>query len=125
MSQLRITSNETPSILSVSSGALGGRPRAHCYTVRHMKLCLGLVAVCMGTVLLTGCGEGMGHHGKWAKAPVSTTSLTSDEIQLPGTRMPVAREWEDPWADEDRESTSDPKLQTWGAAPKPEDKYGF
>jgi hypothetical protein len=90
-----------------------------------MKLCLGALAVVMGTVLLTGCGPGLGHHGKYAKAPdaVSTTSLTSDDLQLPSSRMPVAREWEDPWADETSES--DPKMQTWGAAPKPEDKYGF
>lgn len=90
-----------------------------------MKLCLGGLAVVMGTVLLTGCGPGLGHHGKFAKAPdaVSTTSLTSDEMILPTSRMPVAREWEDPWADEGPEA--DPKLQTWGSAPKPEDRYGF
>jgi hypothetical protein len=95
-----------------------------------MKLCLGALAV-LGTVLLTaatGCGPGLGHHGQFAKAPdaVSMTSLTSEEMALPTSRMPVAREfdntgWEDPWADEQ----SDSKLQTWGAAPNPEDKYGF
>jgi hypothetical protein len=75
-------------------------------------------------MLLTGCGQGLGHHGKFAKAPdaVGMTTLTSEE--LPASRMPVAREWEDPWADEDRDS-NDPKLQTWGTPPSPEDKYGF
>lgn len=97
----------------------------HCYTERHMKLCLGALAVLAGTALVTGCGPGMGHHGKYAQAPdaVSTTSLTSEAIQLPGSRMPVSREWEDPWADESPDA--DPKLQTWGEGPKPEDKYGF
>ena len=90
-----------------------------------MKLCLGALGIAMGMAVLTGCGPGMGHHGKFAKAPdaVGTASLTSDEIQLPGSRMPVAREWEDPWADEAPET--DPKMQTWGAPPKPEDRYGF
>jgi hypothetical protein len=93
-----------------------------------MKLCLGTLAVVMGTVLLTGCGPGLGHHGKFANAPdaVSTTTLTSAEMQLPTSRMPIAREFdtefEDPWADE---SPSDAKLQTWGGPPKPEDRYGF
>jgi hypothetical protein len=90
-----------------------------------MKLCLGALGIVMGTALITGCGPGLGHHGKYAKAPdaVGTTSITSEEIQLPGSRMPVAREWEDPWADDDKDA--DPGLQTWGAAPKPEDRYGF
>jgi hypothetical protein len=96
-----------------------------------MKLCLGALGV-LGTVLLTaatGCGPGLGHHGQFAKAPdaVSTTSLTSEEMPLPSSRMPVAREfdtgWEDPWADE--KSDANPKLQTWGESPKPEDRYGF
>lgn len=107
--------------------------KAPCYTVRHMKLCLGPLAVVIGTVLLTGCGApGLGHHGAYAKAPdaVSTTSLTSESMELPSSRMPVGKEsgmkpldWEDPWADE--RSDSDAKMQTWGAAPKPEDRYGF
>ena len=90
-----------------------------------MKLCLGALAVCMGTALLTGCGPGLGHHGQFAKAPdaVSTTTLTSEE--LPTSRMPVAREWEDPWADEQADQNPHPNLQTWGQAPKPEDRYGF
>ena len=92
-----------------------------------MKLCLGPLAVVLGTVLLTGCGPGLGHHGQYAKAPdaVSTTSLTSAD--LPTSRMPIAREfdteWEDPWADETSDAAA--KLKTWGAPPKPEDRYGF
>lgn len=93
-----------------------------------MKLCLGGLAVVMGTFLLTGCGPGLGHHGQFAKAPeqVSITELTSEQIELPSSRMPVAREWEDPWADDDQaDANPHPKLQTWGQAPKPEDRYGF
>ena len=92
-----------------------------------MKLCLGALAICMGTALLTGCGPGLAHHGQFAKAPdaVSTTTLTSEE--LPTSRMSVAREfdgeWEDPWADD--RASADPKFQTWGQGPKPEDRYGF
>jgi hypothetical protein len=91
-----------------------------------MKLCLGALGMVMGMVLVTGtgCGPGLTHHGKFAQAPIGTTTLTSEDIQLPTSRMPVAREWEDPWADEDK-TPSDPKLQTWGAPPNPEDKYGF
>lgn len=90
-----------------------------------MKLCLGALGIVMGTALITGCGPGMGHHGKFAQAPdaVGSASLTSEQMPLPGTRMPVAREFEDPWADEDRDV--DVKLQTWGTPPKPEDRYGF
>lgn len=98
-----------------------------------MKLCLGPLAVVVGTVLLTGCGPGLGHHGKFAQGAsdaVSTTSLTGAD--LPNERMPVGKnsglkplDWEDPWADERSDGDSDAKLQTWGAGPKPEDKYGF
>lgn len=90
-----------------------------------MKLCLGALGIAMGMTFLTGCGPGMSHGGQFAKAPnaVGATSLTSEEIQLPGSRMPVAREWEDPWADESPDT--DPKMQTWGTPPKPENKYGF
>lgn len=89
-----------------------------------MKLCLGALGIAIGLSCMTGCGPGLGHHGKFAKAPdaVGVASLTSEEMQLPASRMPVAREWEDPWADE---AEADPKLQTWGSAPKPEDRYGF
>jgi len=95
-----------------------------------MKLVLGGLGRVKGRFLLPGFGPGLGHHGQFAKAPdaVSTTTLTSEDIQLPTSRMPVARqfdtEWEDPWADE-RAAKSNPKLQTWGEGEKPEDRYGF
>jgi len=98
-----------------------------------MKLCLGLVALCLGTSLLMGCGPGLGHHGAYAKAPVGTTELTSaDDFQLPsdrgslsqaGSHMQPAPLFLDPW--EEAPEAADPKLQTWGEPQKPEDRYGF
>lgn len=98
-----------------------------------MKLhVVGLFGVVLaGAMTSIGCGPGLGHHGHWAKAPttdaVGTTTLSSDSIPLPASRMSLSSAsptslkplaWED---DDD----ADPSLQTWGTPPKPEDKYGF
>lgn len=88
-----------------------------------MKLhAVGLVGVMLGAAMSVGCGSGLGHHGKWAQAPegqVGSATLSSESIPLPASRMPLAQ-WED-----DDDGATDPALQTWGAAPKPEDRYGF
>lgn len=97
-----------------------------------MKLALGLVGVLLGTSTLIGCGPGLGHHGAYAKAPIGTAELTSaDDFQLPnergslsqaGSHLRPAPLFLDASEDDD---ARDAKLQTWGAPPKPEDRYGF
>lgn len=96
-----------------------------------MKLhVVGLLGVVLAGVTSIGCGPGLGHHGKWAKAPssdaVGTTTLSSDSIPLPGSRMSLSSTSTSlkplPWEDDE---DVDPALQTWGTPPKPEDKYGF
>lgn len=92
-----------------------------------MKLhVVGLLGIVLGGLASVGCGPGLGHHGKWAKAnvpedAVGTTMLFSDTIPLPASRMSLSAAK----AAELDADAPDPALQTWGAPPKPEDKYGF
>ena len=110
-----------------------------------MKLALGLVGMMLGTAMLTGCGPGLGHHGKWANAPsdqVGQTELTSASLASPAAResgvgaarsfLDTGDPWSkaqldtsDPWMTSDAPAQAEEATQTWGAAPKPEDKYGF
>ena len=86
----------------------------------HVVAVFGVVLTGMMSV---GCGSGLGHHGKWAKASgdeVGTATLLSESIPLPASRMSVAQ-WNEPW----ESNLPDPALKTWGAPTKPEDKYGF
>jgi hypothetical protein len=94
-----------------------------------MKLhAVGLIGVVLAGVTSIGCGPGLGHHGRWAQAPttdaVGTTTLSSDAIPLPASRMSLSavKAEANPWDDD---AEADPSFQTWGAPPSPEDKYGF
>ena len=103
-----------------------------------MKLALGLLGV-LGTSMLIGCGTpGLGHHGAYVKGPsdaVGTAELTSAEsFQLPNERgslsearatngMQAAPLFLDPWEEQAEKEYA--KVQTWGAPPAPEDRYGF
>jgi hypothetical protein len=87
-----------------------------------MKLqVVGVLGIMVTAALSVGCN---GSSQAKAKTPtdvfsamnaelenaISTTSVTSDEIPLPESRLPVAQ-WEDD------EAPAKP-LQTWGAAPE-------
>ena len=53
-----------------------------------MKIALGIAGILLGCTMLVGCGEGMGHHGQFAKSPeVSTTQLTSAEVAAPAPKQ--------------------------------------
>jgi len=88
-----------------------------------MKLHLvGVLGIMMAAAFSVGCNGGA--RGQ-AKAPadvfgamdaelanaISTTTLTSEQMPLPESRMPVAQ-WEDD------EAPAKP-IQTWGAEPEP------
>lgn len=98
-----------------------------------MKLALGILGVATTALFLGGCGPGLSHQGKWAKAPsvpdaVGTTTLTSAPQPLPAwlpdspTSLPPIASWE--------EELAPAAPQTWGKAPEgptPEQlaEYGF
>jgi hypothetical protein len=55
---------------------------------RSMKIALGVLGVVLGCTMLVGCGEGLGHHGQYAKTPenAGTTELTSASVQAPAAK---------------------------------------
>jgi hypothetical protein len=97
-----------------------------CYRICRMKLhVVGVLGVLVAASFSIGCNPGSRSSQGPAKAPVdvisamnaelgntiSTTTVTSEQMALPESRMPVAK-WED-------DEAPAPPLQTWGAAPEP------
>jgi hypothetical protein len=58
-----------------------------------MKIALGVVGVALGCTMLIGCGDGLGHHGQYAKSPenAGTTELTSASTAAPASKQASAR----------------------------------
>jgi hypothetical protein len=53
-----------------------------------MKIALGVAGVVLGCTMLVGCGEGLGHHGQYAKTPsnAGTTEVTSATVEAPAAK---------------------------------------
>ena len=53
-----------------------------------MKIALGVAGVLLGCTMLIGCGEGLGHHGAYAKTPANavTTELTAASVAAPASK---------------------------------------
>lgn len=96
------------------------------HAAMQTRLLSGSIVVVLAVAMLTGCGPGLSHR---VKSPdvfqtmdaelshaIGTTTVTSEQMPLPESRMPLAQ-WEE---DEDFATP----LQTWGvpAAPIPADR---
>ena len=90
---------------------------------------VGLLGIVLGALASVGCGPGLGHHGKWAKAPgvdldrAGTTTLTAAPVAPAASSRLAAARWEE---DEDVAPARAP--QTWGKQKdfsQYSEEYGF
>lgn len=88
----------------------------------------GLVGVVLGALATVGCGPGLGHHGKWAKAPsadldqAGTTTVTAAPM-APVSKLAPAR-----WEEDEASAAPARAPQTWGKQKdfsQYSEEYGF